>query len=171
MKQHTTTILSRHHSASFPSRFVGRAAAPSNHGAASPQRHAQALSHQTCVRCRRFARLGGQNESGRKIEQRGGMTGPLSGRHFSNYTQKSIKSWRGRWRGSRGGRVAGAERAGETPCHRLSRRISIEKKSEREGCGHGHRWPQLNRWTQQPAKISVGHGRDMEKARNCRGTY
>ena len=47
---------------------MGRSAAPSNHGAAAPQRHAQALGHWTFGRCRRFARLGGRNERGRKIE-------------------------------------------------------------------------------------------------------
>ena len=67
--------------------------------------------------------------------------------------------------------MAGAERAGGTPCHWLGQQISIEKNSEREGWGHGRRWPQLNRSKQQPAKISVGRGRDMEEARNCRGTY
>ncbi len=66
--------------------------------------------------------------------------------------------------------MAGAERAGGMPCHRLGRRISIEKNSEREGWGHGCRWPQLNRFTQKPAKIRCrpweGHGEGARLQRN-----
>ena len=59
----------------FPSLFVGIAAAPSNHGAAAPQCHAQAVSHWTFGCCHRFDRLEGRNERGRKIVQRGGRGG------------------------------------------------------------------------------------------------
>jgi hypothetical protein len=43
-----------------PSLSMGRAVAPPNHGAATPQRHAQAVSRQGCARCCWFARLGKQ---------------------------------------------------------------------------------------------------------------
>jgi hypothetical protein len=66
----------RHYSAAFPSLFVDRAAAPSNHGPAAPHRHVQAVSRRTCVRCRRFARLEYRYERCQKIERRGGMPGP-----------------------------------------------------------------------------------------------
>jgi hypothetical protein len=73
----------------------------------------------TCVRCLWFARLGGQNERGRKIEQRGGCQGLKAAAILQVYTQQSIESWHGGWRVSRGERVAGAEHAGGMPCHRL----------------------------------------------------
>ena len=62
----------------FPSLIVGRAAAPSNHGAAAPQRHAQAVRCWTCVSCRQFARLGGRNERGLKNRaKRGDAVSPV----------------------------------------------------------------------------------------------
>ena len=134
MLAHTTTNSSCHHSSAFRSLSVGRSAAPSNHGAATPQRHAQAVSHRTCVRCRRFARLGGRNVRGQKIERRGGCQGLKAAAILQVYTQQSIECRRGRWRGSRGERVAGAERAWGMPCRRLGRRIK-STKIKREGDG------------------------------------
>jgi hypothetical protein len=55
-----------------------------NYGAAAPQCHAQATSHQACNCCCWFAHLGGQNERDRKIEGRGGCLGPKGGCHFAN---------------------------------------------------------------------------------------
>ena len=51
---HITKLLLRYSkniekSPAFPSLFAGRAAAPSNHGAAVPQRHGQAASCWTCA--------------------------------------------------------------------------------------------------------------------------
>ncbi len=45
-----------------PSLSMGRVVAPPNHGAAAPQRHAQAVSCWGCARCRWFACLGRRNK-------------------------------------------------------------------------------------------------------------
>ena len=47
---------------------MGKAAAPSNHGAAAPQRNAQAVSRRACVHCRWFACLEGRKERDQKRE-------------------------------------------------------------------------------------------------------
>jgi hypothetical protein len=58
-----------------PSLSMGRAVALPNHGAAAPQRHAQAASRRGCARCRWFACMGRQNKRHRIIE-RGGVPWP-----------------------------------------------------------------------------------------------
>ena len=152
---------------------MGRAAAPSNHGAAFPQRHAQAGSRRACVRCCLLAHLGGRNERGRKIEE-GGRQGLKVAAILQIYTQQSIESRHGRWRGSRGVRVDGAERAGGTPCCRIGRRIkSTNIKRERDGAMAVGGWKPLNQGTQQPTKIRCrpweGHGGGAQLWRNVWG--
>ncbi len=59
-------------SSSFaPSLSMGRAVAPLNHGAAAPQRHAQAASCQGYARCHWFACLRRQNKRHQIIERVG----------------------------------------------------------------------------------------------------
>jgi hypothetical protein len=71
----TTNKMSR---ATLPSRgfahslSIGGAVGPPNHGAAAPQRHAQAATRRGCACCHWFARLGRQNKRQRIIE-RGGV--------------------------------------------------------------------------------------------------
>ncbi len=58
-----------------PSHSMGRAEAPTNHGAATPQRHVQAASCLVCAHCHWFACLGRRNKRHRIIE-RGGVPWP-----------------------------------------------------------------------------------------------
>ncbi len=58
-----------------PSLSMGRAVAPPNHGAAAPQRHAQAGTRRGCACCPWFARLGRRNKR-HQIRERGGVPWP-----------------------------------------------------------------------------------------------
>jgi hypothetical protein len=73
-----------------PSLSMGRAVAPPNHGAAAPQRHAQAASCRGCTCCRWFARLGRQNKRHRIIERGGGALA-LGGRRFINTNNNQME--------------------------------------------------------------------------------
>ncbi len=54
-----------------PSLSMGRAVVPPNHGAATPQRHAQAATRRGCARCHWFARLGRRNKRHQIRERKG----------------------------------------------------------------------------------------------------
>ncbi len=75
----TTNKMSRDTlpSSSFaPSLSMGGAVASLNHGAAAPQRHAQAVTHRGCARCCWFACLGRQNGKRHQISETGGVPWP-----------------------------------------------------------------------------------------------
>ena len=60
---------------------MGRAAVPTNHGAAAPHRHAEAASYRGRARCRWFAFLGG-GWSLHRLERGGGGAMALGGRQL-----------------------------------------------------------------------------------------
>ena len=101
-----------------PSLSMGREVAPPNHGAAAPQRHAQAASCRGCARCCWFAPLGRQNKRHQIIERGGGCLG-LRWPPFYQYKQQSNGRWcqrkRVHWRRGK----AGLERVGRTVARHL----------------------------------------------------
>ncbi len=78
---HTDTTTNKMSCATLPSSVFApslsmvRAVAPTNRGAAAPQRHAQTATRRGSARCRWFACLGRQNKRHR-IRERGGVPWP-----------------------------------------------------------------------------------------------
>ncbi len=93
---HTDTTTNKMSHATLPSSGfapslpMGRAVAPPNHGAAAPQRHAQAASCRGCTRCRWFAHLGRRNRRHQIIERGGGALA-LGGRRFININNNQME--------------------------------------------------------------------------------